>query len=196
MLALLAILAGTGALAAEPPPPTESELKAEAYRLSGEMHRAAQKNAWERVERYYNDALATGMPLGADAHMTAAEAAKTRGDLGRMYARLVSALRADPANSDASQRLAGLDAIYGRVQLKAVKGATLEDYEHPFDPNQIRAVDYAIATMRDTGEFVGLLPPGPYSIDGDPFEVVAGQVLVLDLSPPPPPPPEKKPKKR
>ncbi|MEZ4316444.1 MAG: hypothetical protein R3F61_03020 [Myxococcota bacterium] len=184
MLTLLAL----SALAAEPAPPTPAEIEAESRRMSGEIAKAVQKNAWTRVERYYEEARVAGLKLGAADHLAAAEAAKTRGDLGAVYARLAAAVLLDPESTDAREQIAGLDRIYGRVKLTAVKGAKLEDYEHPFDPNQVKAVDYAIEQMKETGVFDGLLPPGPYSIDGDPFEVVAGRLTVLDVSPPPPPP--------
>jgi len=190
MLLLLTLF--SPALAADEAP-SPAARQAEAVRLSAELHEATRSAKWKAAERYYIAAVATGMPLAATAHFEASEAARTRGDLGAVRDRLIAALTIDPTHDQAAAALSALDRSYGQVKLASVPGATLEDYEHPFDPNAIRAVDHAIAALAETGRFTGLLPPGPYSIDGDPFEVVAGKLTVLDLSPPPVPPAEKKP---
>ena len=162
--------------------------QAEYVRVSEELKRAAQKNAWKGVERHYERALATGAKVQAEDHLIAAQSARQSGDLGAMRTRLLAALATDPANQQTIDDLISLDANFARVELRAAAGAILEDYERPFDPLKLKAVDFAIATLKATGEFSGLLPPGPYALNADPFELAAGQVFALDLRPAEPPP--------
>lgn len=183
MLALL-ILVGLSpsAHAGRPAPePTAAERQAEGRRLSDEIVRAGAAGNWKAVERHVGTASGHQAPLTASALVLGAEAARSRGDLGATRERLVAALAVDPSHAVAGPALADLDARFGRVDLRAPLGSTLEDYAHPFDPLAVRAVDFAIAEVARTGSFRGLLPPGPYSIEGDPFEVVAGQEVALDL---------------
>lgn len=189
MLVALLILLST-VHAAPKEPPTPEALAAEARRVSGELSRSAQKGNWVAVEKHYQAALATGSPLDAAVHAHAAEAARTRGDLGLTRDRLLAALAVDPGLDEARASVEDLDRRFGRVDLKAPIRSKLEDYESPFDPAMLRAVDFAVKRLAETGAFKGLLPPGPYSIDGDPFEVVAGRETVLDLSGPAPLPPD------
>lgn len=182
MSVLLALLLCASPSSARPPePPTRAELDAEYRRLSAEIASATQKGNWKGVERSYLAALATGAVMVPADHLRAAEAARSRGDLGQVRDRLLAALAVDPTHEEARIAVADLDARFGRVDLKAPIGATLEDYEHPFDPVAIKAVEHGIATLKATGAFRGLLPPGPYSVDGDPFDVVLGKEVVLDL---------------
>ncbi|MCA9906477.1 MAG: hypothetical protein KC547_21635, partial [Anaerolineae bacterium] len=123
-------------------------------------------------------------------HIIASQASKHIGDVGSLRTRLLAAVAVDPTNQDVIQQLTAIDGAYARVKLKAEVGGVLEDYERPFDPLKLKAVDFAIATMKETGVFEGLLPPGPYALNADPFELTAGQVFELDLSPAEPPPEE------
>lgn len=186
-MTLLLLSSMLGAAAAEPEPPDPVVQQAEYVRVSGELKRAAQRNAWKGVERHYQRALETGAKVSAEDHIIASQASKHIGDVGSMRTRLLAAVTVDPTNKDVIQQLTALDSQYARVRLKAEVGTVLEDYERPFDPLKLKAVDFAIATMKETGAFNGLLPPGPYALKADPFELKAGQVFELDLSPPPPP---------
>lgn len=185
MILVALMMTGT---AAEPETPDPAVQQAEYVRVSGELKKAAQKSAWKGVERHYQRALATGAKVSAEDHVIAASSSKHIGDVGGMRDRLLAAVTADPTDKDVIQQIQALDSTYARVHLKAAPGAELEDYERPFDPLKLKAVDFAIATMKETGVFIGMLPPGPYALNADPFELSAGQVFSLDLSPPPPPP--------
>lgn len=181
-LVLLTVVLGGPAHAGGPAPePTPAERQAEGRRLSDEIARAGTAGNWKAVERHMGTASSRDVPLTAGALVLGAEAARSRGELGLVRERLVAALAVEPAHAVAGPALADLDARFGRVDLQAPLGSTLEDYAHPFDPVAVRAVDLAIAEVARTGAFRGLLPPGEYSIDGDPFEVVAGQEVRLDL---------------
>lgn len=162
--------------------------QAEYVRVSEELRRAAQKNAWKGVERHYERALATGAKVQADVHLIAAQSARQAGDLGSMRTRLLAALATQPTNKQTLDDLLFLEANFARVELRSAPGGILEDYERPFDPLKLKAVDFAIAVIKETGEFSGLLPPGPYALNADPFELAPGQVFALDLRPAEPPP--------
>lgn len=173
------------AQAAPPAPPTEAELAAEARRLSGEIGRSATRSNWVALERHYLAAVATGAPLAAEVHVHGAHAARDRGDLGAARDRLLAVLAVDSTHAEAIATLGDLDRRFGRVDLIAPLRSNLEDYDAHFDPAMQRAVEFGRAQLGATGAFRGLLPPGAYAIDGDPFEVVAGGEVVLHLTGPP-----------
>lgn len=61
-------------------PEAPKSQKAEMQRLSEEMIRLAQRNAWTGVERAYQSILGLGIPPDGQIHKLAAEAARVSGD--------------------------------------------------------------------------------------------------------------------
>lgn len=167
---------------------TTDAASAEHQRLSAEMARLAQRNAWEGVERSYQRILELGVDPSFDDLVLASEAARHRGDIAAARARLVtaSARRDDP---DVIASLAEIDESYGAVVLHREKGARgLAAEEPPFRPDRRAALAHATERVEQDGAFEGYLPEGAYTLGDREFEVAAGQaplrVDAVDTAPP------------
>ncbi len=175
-------------LAAAPAYAGEVE-RAEHVRVSEEMRRLAQRNAWFGVDQGYRklEALvAKGEVLSGKEHMFGAQAAQALGDITSARVRLVRARDAGLA-ADAAPMLEMIDGNYGtltvRFDKKYVGAAALVSKEPPFAPDQRACLDYVTKVLATRAAFEGLLPLGPYELDGQAFTVTREAPVTLALAP-------------
>lgn len=143
--------------------PREDAVQAEYHRLSTEMKRLAEKNAWPGVEATYAKMKELGAELTHEDYVTAAHAARALGDVGAARERLLAAneLREEREVMD---WLWAIDSSFGRVSLQADPGAmALEPESMPFQPDRAAAVRFAQQRITETGSFEGYLPEGTYT---------------------------------
>jgi len=149
---------------------TNDAAQAEYVRLSSEMKRLAEKNAWEGVEMTWVKLQENGVAPQYEDWYLAAQAARSAGDVTAARDRLIA------ANEIREERevmdwLWEIDSSYGKVSLTADVGTlTLEPEEMPFHPDRAAAVRFAQAKVTETGAYEGYLPEGRYLFGT--FEVV------------------------
>ncbi len=153
---------------------TEAAREAEYHRLSGELHRYAERQTWTAVEQAYLGCIATGAQMKFSDHFHAAHAAQSRGDMQAARNRLHKALQleSDPPR-DLIDWMFAIDTTYSSVKVEAYEGAVIEPKNRPFDPVQSRSIDWANKQLAADGSFEGILPRGLYSVDD----------VVVDLRP-------------
>src|SRR5262249_23099901 len=147
------------------------------------IERLAAKNAWVGVERTFEELLHTGVPPSWDDWWRGAQAARATGDIAAARERLRSAnaIREDRAVIDT---LWEIDSKFGAVTLSCDPGSYLElqTASSPFDPDLLRAIEFAEAAIHDRCSFNGLLPIGQYAFYDRVLDVTARQdTLVIDL---------------
>lgn len=192
----------------------EPAAEAERYRLEQEMDRLAQRVTWPGVERTYAAMIELQVPISTHSHYTAALAAEARGDMLESWIRLeralrekgalevpeaaegsISALKILPESVDESEPSAAaaraafeqLRSRYGRVHLTVEKGrlpALVRRGENPFSATEREAIRRGREKLVSTNTYVGLLPIGAYMIDGEGFEVRAGESVVVHVAKP------------
>lgn len=158
--------------------------QAEYVRLQQEIERLAQRNAWAGVERTYDEMLATGIPLAFEDHLAGAHAARALGDVWGARQRLTAANAVREGDREILEWLWDIDSHYGRVSLSCNPGkhqVEMTAEAMPFNPDQRRAVEFAIAEVRDTCLFDGLLPQGNYRFGTYDVKVQKVQAVRLDL---------------
>jgi hypothetical protein len=154
--------------------------EAEKLRLIEEMNRLAAKNAWAGVERSYMALLDLNIDLPFDVHYMGAQSARYLGKTWEVYQRLESA-KALKAQEDVVTGLQAIDEAYGRVRIKGDprRKAALVREAMPFAPDERKSIEWAQTVVVETGSFEGMLPFGPYQIEGCPafpgFEVKQGK---------------------
>lgn len=162
IFALLLATLVTSAAAGE----IEASAQAEYVRLSDDLDRLMQKNAWAGVERTYAKMAELGIPLSFEDYVAGAHAARQAGDVTAARERLThaNALREE---RDVLDWLWEMDSQYGQVSLKGDLGAvTLAAVQMPFDPLMAKSVQFAEAKVAETGVFEGFLPAGTYAFAG------------------------------
>jgi len=191
------VLWGPGASAQQlpdPDAPTQAQLLAEYQRLTQELHRYAERQTWNAVERTYLGCVATGAPMSFSDHYLAAYASQARGDMLATHQRLAAALPlATDREKDVVDWLWSIDSNYSKVEVIAYDQAELVPERRPFDPVQRRSIDFAIHTLAETGNFIGLLPRGIYAVDDTLIDIRMGKGAAEVLVPYPEKP---KPKRR
>jgi hypothetical protein len=169
-------LFAASALAAAPSTGTRDAPAEEYNRLSEEIGRLAAKSAWTGVERTFEELLRTGVDPSWDDWWLGAQAARATGDLGAARERLraANAIREDRVIIDT---LWDIDHKFGAVALSCDPGSyvTLTRRIAPFDPDLLRAIEFAEAAIHDRCAFDGLLPAGSYTFYDRELEVVAGE---------------------
>lgn len=162
--------------------------RAEHTRVSEEMRKLAQRNAWAAVENSYAKLAALeekGEVLTYDEQRLGYEAARSLGNITAARKRLEKALKVQES-PEVVNGLAEIDANYGRVELtfdKRYAGAReLVPKEPPFAPDQRASIAWTINKLSEGGDFTGLLPAGEYTVDGRSFTVNAGQDKVAKLN--------------
>lgn len=160
---------------------------AEAIRLSHEIERLAERNAWTGVERMFVALLETGVAPGFDEWVAGAHAARSRGDLGAARTRLDMANRLKE-DRQVVEWLFDVDARFGRVWLACDKAldATVVAASPSFQPESVAALAYAAERLERECSFDGLLPAGHYRFiwgrHEEAFEVVPRvQSVRIDL---------------
>jgi len=190
---------------------SSEEAGAELYRLREEMDGLAKRTQWAGVERAYARMLQLQVPLTTHSHYTAALAAEARGDMRESWVRLVRALReqASPemvgpdggvfientlpevvdVDSESGQAArAAYDQLrtrYGRVQITVHKTrlpALIRVGAKPFSKTERGAIERGQRSLSARFEYAGLLPVGRYMVDGEFFEVQAGEVYEVKVS--------------
>jgi len=159
---------------AEPPVP-EGPDQPEYNRLTQELAKLAERNAWAGVERTYVKLLATQISPSFKDLMLAANAAKALGNAGAARERLLAAkeLQEDPSVFD---WLFEIDQNYGAVRLECDPGLgwSLSTEQRPFQPDRIRAVEFAAAAVTESCHFEGMVPVGTYTFCDQELVVKAG----------------------
>jgi len=161
IILILSFLLGvsTPAYAAGP----DETARAEYVRLSAELKRLAEKNAWAGVERTYQAILETGVDPSYDDYFYAAHAARSFGDVTAARDRLLL------ANNIREERevmdwLWEIDSSYGKVSLMCDPGTLeLTPDSMPFHPDRAAAVQFAQTKIKETGTYEGYLPEGNYT---------------------------------
>lgn len=155
----------------------------EVLRLTEEMERLAERNAWVGVERMYDQIAAAGGTSDRKILLLAADAARHTGDVVAMLDRLA---KADLLlhTEEVQARMSDLLETYGRVQLvpRRRRGVLVAD-ERPFRPDAAAAIEHAQRVL-DRDVFDGFLPVGSYQLDGVPFSVQAHEPLLIVGLPP------------
>jgi len=147
------------------------------------MGSMAEQGLWPGVERAYERMLALDdIQIPYDAHYTAAQAARARGDMAAALERLERAatLKRPPGLSGWLEELEGQ---YGRVEIgcSARKPPELRPDVAPLHPDMRAQIDLAREQITTSCSFKGLLPAGGYSLGKRTFEVVPGMTLRLDV---------------
>lgn len=169
---------------AEEPSASEGFEQAEHVRLSVEMERMAQRLAWKGVERKYQELLELGQPLTLSDHMHGAYASRELGDMSACYLRLKAAAEIE-ATKEIIDWLWDIDNNYGHVVLvtSPPRLAVLKAAVIPFDPNQRNAIESAVQSVREDGDYSGLLPLGEYVFAGQGFKIEPGITVRIEISP-------------
>lgn len=174
----LAGLLGFSALAAAPTVAFAQDevspeaAQAEYVRLSREIQRFAERNAWSGVERSYQAILANGTAPSQSDHLYGARAAKEVGNAAAVRQRLEAAI-ALGENSEAYDWAWEFDSTYGKVDLACDPGALqLAAESMPFQPDLAAAVRFAQADLLEDGIFKGHLPAGNYTFGPYTIEVI------------------------
>ncbi len=141
------------------------DAQAEAVRLSQEIEKLAQRNAWAGVERMFKALEATGVEPSFDTWVAGAHSARASGDVSSARNRLASALT-QQEDRQVVDWLSDIDVHFGRVSLACdpTLDASLDIEALPFHPEQRRSIEFAASVLGATCLFDGLLPGGHYSL--------------------------------
>lgn len=158
--------------------------QAELDRYVEDMNGLVERQQWVGVERQYAKIMEMkGVDIPRSVHVTAAMAARERGDIAQMVARLERAQELEK-DEETTRWLNELSEQFSYVELRSVppRSVTLEPGLMPFAPDQRKAVELATLSLDQNGEFVGMLPVGMYTLQGVSFEVTAGVTARVELS--------------
>jgi hypothetical protein len=158
--------------------------EAEYARMSDEMERLAVRKAWIGVDRVFKKMEAMQLTPSLDDYMRGAVAARELGQVLDLQLRLKAAAKSHQSK-EIVEWLWKIDNSYGRVELltNPARASTLEPSKMPFDPDQRKAVEAAIASVEDDGIFHGMLPEGGFTFAGQPFTVEPGIAVRIEVSP-------------
>lgn len=158
--------------------------QAEHERLSDEIEKLVQRQVWSGVERKYQDLEQLGVELTQQDLLNGAYAARELGDVLSAYERLYRAKEIKPTK-EILNWLYDIDTHYGHVELMTVpnRSAELVLEVMPFDINQRKAVERAIAASSADGHYIGLIPKGSYVFAGQQFTVEPGVSVRIEVSP-------------
>lgn len=155
--------------------------KAEHVRVSEEMRKLAQRNAWSAVEAQFQKLIAlqtAGEILTVAELGLGIQAAQNLGDITAARSRLSQAIKIE-VNPDFQAQLAAIDANYGHVTVAydARYGAdrTIIPAAPPFAPDQRASISIANTAVLSEQDFDGLLPAGDYTVGSTVFVVAAGK---------------------
>jgi hypothetical protein len=135
---------------------------AEYIRLSQELEKLAQRNAWAGVERTYRQLVATGVAPTFDDFFIGAQGARAIGDVTSARQRLLAA-NALKEDREILDWLWEIDSNYGQVFLAADVGSCeFRPEAMPFAVDHAAAVEFARQQIEKSGGFDGFLPQGKY----------------------------------
>jgi hypothetical protein len=173
---------------------------AEQERLQKELQALVAREAWEGVERVYQqliDLERSGVMVTYAEHILGAQAAQQRGDVVATRARLEAAL-AQWSTDLARNWLADINGNFGQVTITLPqRGRTavpIEADEPPFEPERRFAIEFAQKQLDADRRFEGYLPVGSYHVGGQAFTVSPGRRALVQVEqvahptaePPPP----------
>ncbi len=161
-----------------------SREQAEMERYVEDMNALAERQTWPGVERNYEKILELeGVAIPREVHLTAAASARALGDMGAVLDRLKRA-QALKHDDDVGAWINDIQENYAPVELRSVPPRKLELAPElmPFEPDKRQAVELAAGRLAEDGEFIGLLPTGKYTLQGQEFEVIAGVTTRVELS--------------
>ena len=177
-----AVFAGNGAMDGATDGATDGIEQGEYQRLVEEMLMLVDRNAWAGVERTFVAMEALGERLSFRDWLHGAKAARARGDMGAVRARLIAAngIRED---REVLEWLWDVDARFAAVRIQCDLGAwwLLESDQAPFDPDLARAIEFAKGEVAQRCDFDGLLPFGTYRIGEAAIAVAPRSPATLDL---------------
>ncbi len=163
--------------------------EAEAERLRDELVRMAERNTWTAVDRAYRGLVGLGTPMAATDHLLGGQAAMASGDPLLAWYRYRRAEPPVPSTSQADadayenawREASNLEARFGKVALCVgpKRVPVLVRPEMPFAQQERDAITHVADALRTAKCHRGLLPVGAYELDGQSFEVVAGQGWVV-----------------
>lgn len=152
---------------------------AEHIRLSEEMKKLAQRNAWSAVEAQYvklEVLEAKGEVLTYNENKLGAESARALGNITACRNRLGKAARLE-GKPEVVDWLAEIDGTYAGVKITFhpdfAGDRTLIPTEPPFAPDQRAAITWVTNYVVEHN-FEGILPAGEYTISGVKVNVVVG----------------------
>ena len=188
LVALLPVAALPLLPAAEAADSSAAANKAEHVRLTEEMKKLAQRNAWSAVEANYQKLLVlqkAGEALGYDDHWLGAQAARDAGDATAWKQRLEAA-RSVKATDEVTASLQEVAANFGMVKITVDSRydgeRVLSRPAMPFAPDQVANVRFVAARLKAGESYEGLLVVGAYTLDDKPLTVTSDQVATLNLA--------------
>lgn len=159
--------------------------KGEHTRISEEMRKLAQRNAWPAVEASFKrleELEKKGEVISYKEFMLGAESARALGDMTASRARVLRASKLDPTK-EALDWLADVDANFGRTEISfdsRYQGSrALVPTVPPFAPDQRAAITFAAAQIESGKGYTGLLPAGEYAVGEVKFSVVTGEKVAM-----------------
>lgn len=154
---------------------TALALDAEGERVGEELVRYAMENKWSAVEdQYVRMVEQHPTMITTEIHLLGAQAARFEGRLMASVQRLRRVRDGSPDETKAEEHLLLLERGAGLVMVTARPPATLVAVPMPFAPELRKAVQVAAEELATTGQFVGLLPAGDYTLDGTAVQVHPG----------------------
>ncbi len=143
----------------------------EANRIAHEMTSLATRNAWDGVERHYEEIVTLDATLPSSVYHLAGEAARNRGDVHGAIQRFEAALTAGHG-AETESTIKVLRDEFGRAEIIIKPGShDLVPDATPFRPDHVVAIEFARAILADRGHFSGYLPAGRYTVGDHAFEV-------------------------
>jgi hypothetical protein len=154
----------------------DAEVAAKVRQIRDEMNRFAGKNAWNGVDRKYQQVIALTPNVSLELHRLGAQAARMLGKTYEMYTRLENITQLE-SDTTVQQEISALESSYGRVRILGNIRWTvvLSRPSMPFLPDQKSSVKYAIDELANTGSFEGMIPVGKYLIGEREVVVEAGK---------------------
>ncbi len=164
--------------------------RAEHTRISEEMRKLAQRNAWTAVEAQYQklEALeAKGEVLTFAENKLGAESARAIGNITACRVRLQKAAKID-GNAEIISWLEDIDKSYGPVKITFdpdfAGERLLTPAVPPFAPDQRAAIGWVATYVAEGNNFEGILPAGEYDVSGVKINVaVGGPQALADVQP-------------
>lgn len=162
----------------------KSAEEAEYERLVSEMTKFSKTQSWNGVNKRFAEMEKLGLEIGANELLLGAQASQGIGNIYEAKERVTQALLLKEKKST-RKWYTQLNDDYGQVTLvaKNKSARSLERMEMTMDPVQGQAIVYAQTSLKDDGEFRGLLPIGEYNFGGQVFVVKADMDIHLEISP-------------
>ena len=148
-----------------------------------DMGSMAEQGHWSGVERTYERMLELeGVQLPYSAHYTAAQAARSTGDMSLVLARLEEAARIKRPPG-LSGWLEEIEGNYGRVDISCAsrKRPELKPTVAVLHPDMRKQIALANTAIQEECRYKGLLPAGNYTLGKRTLEVVPGMSIRIDV---------------